>query len=108
MSLKDRQEWEEGLIEEYGGLKDLNALSVGKPPKRTRILGTLTRWEYQKDNGRLVKYKVRMVVRGDQRVEGESFTSSDLCAPLLKALEARLILAIASSDGCLVYKTDTS
>jgi hypothetical protein len=40
-----------------------------------------------------VKYKVRMVVRGDQQVEGESFISSDLYAPVLKAQEAWLILA---------------
>ena len=55
-----------------------------------------------------MKYKVRMVVRGDQQVEGESLTSSDLYAPVLKAPEARLILAIAAAEGCSVYKTDTS
>ena len=49
-----------------------------------------------------------MTVRGDQQVEGESFTASDLYAPVLKALEARLILAISAAEGCLVYKTDTS
>ncbi len=46
----------------------------------------------------------------DQQVEleGECITSSDLYAPVLKALEATLILAIASAEGCSVYKTDTS
>ena len=41
-------------------------------------------------------------------MEGESFTASDLYAPVLKAPEARLILAIAAAEGCLAYKTDTS
>ena len=41
-------------------------------------------------------------------MEGESFTASDLYAPVLKAPEARLILAIAAAEGCSVYKTDTS
>jgi hypothetical protein len=48
-----------------------------------------------------------MVVRGDQQVECESFTSSNLYAPVLKALEARLILAIAVVEGGSVYKTNT-
>ena len=81
MSRKDRQEWAEALNKEYRGFKDSNALAIVKPPKEARILGTLTRWEYKEDNGTLVKYKVRMVVRGDQQVEGESFTASDLNAP---------------------------
>ena len=87
MSSKDRQEWAEALNKEYRGFKDRNAL---KPPKGARTLGTLTRWEYKEDNGTLVKYKVRMVVRGDQQVEGESFTASDFYAPVLKAPEAAI------------------
>ena len=72
MSRKDRQEWAEALNKEYWGFKDRNALAIVKPPTGARILGTLTRWEYNEDNGTLVNYKVRMVVRGDQRVEGEA------------------------------------
>ena len=55
-----------------------------------------------------MKYKVRMTVGGDQQVEGESFDSADLYAPVLKAYEARLLLAIAAAEGGSVYKTDTS
>ena len=78
MSRKDRQEWAEALNKEYRGFKDSNALAIVKPPKGARLLGRLTRWEYKKDNSTLVKYKVRMVVRGDQQAEGESYTASDL------------------------------
>ena len=56
----------------------------------------------------LVKYKVRMVVRGDQQVKGESFTYSDLYAAVLKAPEARLILAIAAAEGCSVIRAKLS
>jgi hypothetical protein len=96
------------LNKEYRGFKDQNALDVFKQPKGARILGTLTQWEYKEDNGRLVKYKVCMVVRGDRQVEGESFASSNLYAMVPKAQEARLLLAIAAEEGCSVYKTDTS
>ncbi len=72
----------------------------------------LTRWEYGKrvkeENGKLVKYKVRMTIRGDQQVAGESFAATDLSAPVLKAHESRLLLAIVAAEGCSVYKTDAS
>jgi hypothetical protein len=66
--------------------------------------------EYKEENGKLVKYKVRVTIRGDQQVAGESFIATDLYAPVLKAHEARLLLlvAIAAAEGCSVYKTDTS
>ncbi len=90
--------------------EDMTALAIVKQPKGARILGMLTRWEYKEENERLVKYKVRMpvTVRGDQQVEGESFDSADLYAPVLKAYEARLLLTIAAAEGGSVYKTDTS
>ena len=40
-------------------------------------------------------------------MEGESFKSSDLYAPTLKAPEARLLAAIAAEHGCPLLKTDT-
>ncbi len=49
-----------------------------------------------------------MTISGDQHVAGESFVASDLYAPVIKAHEARLLLAIAAAEDCLVYKTDTS
>jgi hypothetical protein len=54
-----------------------------------------------------LKQKARLCARGDQQVEGESFTSSDLYAPTLKAPEARLLAAIAAEHGCPLLKTDT-
>jgi len=43
-------------------------------------------------------------------VAGESFVATDLYAPILKAHESRLLLAIAAAEGCSVYrdKTDNS
>ena len=108
MSRSDREDWAAAMNKEYLGFKDMKALAIVKPPKGARILGTLTRWEYKEENGKLVKYKVRMTVRGDQQVEGESFDPADLYAPVLKHYEARLLLAIAAAEGCPVWKTDTS
>ncbi len=67
--------------------------------KGARIFGTLTRWEYKMENGKVVKCKVHMTVRGDQQVEGKSFDPADLYAPVLKHYEASL-LNLTTSNCC--------
>ncbi len=93
-------------MKEFHWFQDMTALVVVKPPKGARLHDTLTRWEYKEDNGRLVKYQVRMMIRGDQQVAGESFVATDLYAPVLvlKAHEARLLQA--SSSGRLLGLQD--
>jgi hypothetical protein len=82
LSRSNQQEWAAALNKEILGFKEMKALAIVKPPKVAKILGTLTRWEYKEENGKLVKYKVRMTVRGDQQVEGESIDPSDPFAPV--------------------------
>ena len=72
-----------------------------------KIHDTLTRLEYKEDNGEFLKNKVRLCTRGDQQILGVSFQESDLYAPVLKAAEARLFLALAAANGAKVIKTDT-
>ncbi len=86
MSTSDRQDWAEALNKEFLGFKEMKAIAIVKPPKGPRILGTLTRWEYKEENGKLVKYKVCMPVRVDQQEAGESFDSADLYAPRTESL----------------------
>ena len=43
----------------------------------------------------------------DQQIAGVSFKETDLYAPVLKAAEARLLLARAAANGDKVIKTDT-
>jgi hypothetical protein len=49
------------------------ALAIVKQLKEARTLGTLTHWGTKRRMA--VQYEVRMVVRGDQQIEGESFIS---------------------------------
>ncbi len=55
----------------------------------------------------MLKNKVRLCARGDQQIQGVSFQESDLYAPVLKAAEARLLLALAAENGAKVVKTYT-
>ena len=83
------------------------AFKVVSLEKGIEVHDTLTRLEYTEENGTFRKRKVCLCARGDQQVEGESFTSSDPYAPTLKAPEARLLAAIAAEHGCPLLKTDT-
>ena len=107
MSREDKQDWAEAYDKEYRGFMERKAFKVVRPEKGIKVHDTLTRLEYKEDNGTFLKRKVRLCARGDQQVEGESFTSSDLYAPTLKAPEARLLAAIAAEHGCPLLKTDT-
>jgi hypothetical protein len=89
-------------MEEYRWFRDMKALAVVQLPKGAMLHGTLTRWEYKEENGKLVKYRVLMTIRGDQQVAGESFVTTDLYARVLKAHEAQLLLVITEAEGCSV------
>jgi hypothetical protein len=65
----------------------MKAMAVVKQPKGARHHATLTRWRYKEENGKLVKYRVRMTIRGDQQVAGESFIATDLYAPVLRLMK---------------------
>ncbi len=71
------------------------------------IHDTLTRLEYKKDNGEFLTCTVCLCARGDQQIPGVSFRESDLYSPVLKATEARLLLALAAAEGAKVIKTNT-
>jgi hypothetical protein len=81
----------------------MKAPAIFKQPKGARILGTMTRWEYKKVNGKLVNDKVHMTIRWDQQVEGKSFYPADLYTPDLMHYEARLLLVISAAEGCPVF-----
>jgi hypothetical protein len=50
---------------------------------------------------------VRLCARGNQQIPGASFRECDLYSPVLKATEARLLLALAAAEGAKVIMTDT-
>ena len=63
---------------EYLGFKRQEVFKIIKPEPGVRIHDTLTRLEYKEDNGKFLKFKVRLCARGDQQESGVSFQESDL------------------------------
>ena len=94
---------------EYLGFKQREVFKLVKPAPGVRIHDTLTRLEYKKDNVEFLKCKLAKCVyaQEDQQLPEVSFKESDLYAPVLKAAEARLLLALAAAEGAKVIKTDT-
>ena len=87
---------------EYHGFKQREVFKLVKQKPGVRIHDTLTRLEYKEDNGEFLKCTVRFCARGDQQLPEVSFKESDLYAPVLKATEARLLLALAAAEGAKV------
>ena len=106
MKALDKQAWAVAYNSEFVGFQQRKVFKVVKPEPGVKIHDTLTRLEYKEDNGEFLKNKVRLCARGDQQIPGVSFQESDLYAPVLKAAEARLLLALAAANGAKV-KTDT-
>ena len=107
MKALDKQAWAAAYNSEYLGFKQLDVFKLVKPAPGVRIHDTLTRLAYKEDNGEFLKCKVRLCARGDQQLPEVSFKETDLYAPVLKAAEARLLLALAAAEGAKVIKTDT-
>ena len=70
-------------------------------------MGTNKRTEYKVTNGVFMKRKVRLCVKGNQQTEGVHFQLGELYAPVMKAAELRLFVAIAAQHGLTLFKSDT-
>jgi len=100
----DAAEWVASYQREFQGFIERDALQiVPRPPKGAKVLGSVTRNEYKTTNGVLDKRKTRWCVRGDQ----QDYDVADRYAPVLKAPEVRLLVAIGAQHGAEIYSTDT-
>ena len=103
LSRPDKEGWLESYRREWQGFKTRDALEVVRREKWMKVLGSVTRNEYKMVGGKLHKYKTRWCVRGDQ----QDYEVADRYAPVLKATEARLLVALAAQHGAEIYGTDT-
>ena len=70
-------------------------------------MGTTTRTVYKVINGVFKKRKVWLCVIGNQQEKGVYFQLGELYAPMMKAAEVRLFMAIAAKYGLNLFKSDT-
>ena len=99
MSSEDRQEWAEAYDSEYQGFLEHGTLKIVRLMPGNKILGTTTRTEYKYYkvvNGVFKKRKVLLCVMGNQQEKGVHYRLGELYAPVMKAAEVRLFMAIAA------------
>ena len=94
-------------MEEYQGFYEQGTLQVARPEPGSKILDTTTRADYKVTNGVFDKRKIRLCVCGNQQQEGVHYDSGNLYAPVMKASEVRLMVAIAAQNQTKLLKTDT-
>ncbi len=109
MHREDQQEWAEAYNKEYQGfiMIEQETLKIARPDNGVKVLDTTTRADCKVTNGVFDKRKIRLCVCCNQQVEGGHFKFGDLYAPVMKASEVRLMVAIAAQYGCKMLKTDT-
>ncbi len=101
MSREDRQEWAEAYDAEHQGFYEHQTLSISRPEPGAKILGTTTRKEYKTVNGQFAKRNVQLCVMGNPQKEGVHYQPGELYAPVMKAAEVLLFMAIAAKHGLL-------
>ena len=52
-----------------------------------------------KDDGRIDKYKVRLVAKGFRQIEGVDYREADTHAPVMTAISCRMLFAYAAGEG---------
>jgi hypothetical protein len=106
MSREDRQEWAEAYDAEHQGFYEHRILKIARQEPDAKILGTTTRTEYKTVHGQFTEHKVRLCVMGNQQKQGVHYQLGELYAPVMKAAEVRLFMAIAAKHGLTVFKSD--
>ena len=94
MSREDSQDWATALDKEYMGVKHRGGFELVPFQKGMKLMRMTTRWEYKVTNGTFEKRKV--LLPRNQQIAGIHFKESDLCAPVLKAHEVLVVVAIAA------------
>ncbi len=73
MKALDKQALAAAYTSEFLGFLQRKVFKVVRPESGVKIHDTLTRLEYNEDNGEFLKCKVRLCSRGDQQISGVSF-----------------------------------
>jgi hypothetical protein len=105
-----REEFLEAMRTEVSELESHNCwdvVSAAKVPEGAKVIPTMWVFKIKRyPDGRIRKFKARLVVRGDFQVEGEDY--DEKYAPVVPWSTVRLMLTIAASQGLATRQVDFS
>ena len=105
LSHLEKSQWMKAMHEEMGSLQKNGTYQLVELPKGKRPLKCKWVFKLKKDgNGKLVRYKARLVVKGFEQKKGIDF--NEIFSPFVKMTSIRTILSIAASLDLEVEQLD--
>jgi hypothetical protein len=98
-------EWKEAMREEIEMMKEKGTYELVELPKNREAIGS--KWTYVKkvdDQGRVSRYKARLVALGCSQIPGVDFTET--FAPVVRLESVRAALAIAAVEDLEIIQMD--
>ncbi|KAJ3553828.1 hypothetical protein NM688_g3412 [Phlebia brevispora] len=102
---EDWKEWKESMDKEMDQLKNMGTFELVDLPPGRKAVGS--RWVFlikRDSEGRIVKYKSRLVAQGFSQIPGQDFTET--YAPVMRLESLRTLLAIAAVNDWPVHQMD--
>lgn len=94
-SCGDKDCWMKAMQEEMNSLKKNDTYELTKLPKGKRTLKNKWVYKLKKDDGNLVRYKARLVVKGFSQKKGIDF--DEIFSPVVKMSSIRVVLGLVAS-----------
>ena len=104
MSCKYAVFWAEAMKAEYESLSDMGVYEVQDLPCGKNALSSKWVFTWKVNNGKVVKAKARLVVRGFEQREGEDYF--ELFAPTVAQTTIRSLLSLAASNNLYIRQID--
>ena len=97
-------EWKEAVRTEFQSLLDYDTFDKVDRPKDKKVIRTHLIFKIKRDEKDNLKYKVRLVARGDTQIEGENFF--EVFSPTLRSESIRRLVAFAVQTGGKIHHLD--
>ena len=97
--------WREAMSKEIEALELNNTWTLAELPVNKRPINC--KWVYKvkyNSDGSVERYKARLVIRGDQQIEG--FDYGETFAPVAKMTSVRCFIAVAATKGWDLHQMD--
>ncbi|KAG8926805.1 hypothetical protein FRC01_008347 [Tulasnella sp. 417] len=105
LSSPDAKQWEDSIQAEYNSLVKMGTFEiVDLPPGRKAIPSTYVFKEKKGPNGETLKFKTRIVARGDMQKKGEDFDK--VFAPVPRLDTVRAVFSYTASQGWEIDQLD--
>jgi len=93
------------MNDEIDAIKENNTWTLTSLPKDRKAIGSKWVYKIKRDsNGKIDRYKARIVAKGYSQVEGIDYF--DTFAPVVKLSSIRVIFAIANIKGWIIHQMD--